>query len=256
MMLRTPMLSEIEDVAGVCSTSLNTQFEIVEKINRLCAAKNKKHNIIIMAETDDRREGLLPGEVINFCRKVSRLKNINIFGLGTNARCISSKKPSYGSLSVLPELKAEAEKAAGSKIPVLSGGNSSLYSLIIQGKVPREINQVRMGEAIMLGHETLQYLPISGAFRNSFELEAEIIEVKKGSSKAIVALGVQDADASNLKAAQKGIEIAAQSSDHMVISSNGQRSFYVGDIVSFNMNYFGLLSSMTSDFVKKNYVNR
>jgi len=254
ILLRTPMLSEIEEMVEVCDTSLNTQIEVVEKINRVCKRKNKKHNIIIMAETDDLREGLLPSEVLDFCRKAAGLGNIDILGLGTNARCISSKKPSYESLSVLSALKAAAEEVTGKKITVLSGGNSSLYPLITQGKIPEGINQVRIGEAIMLGHETAEYLPISGTHRDCFVLEAEIIEVKKGSREAILALGIQDADASNLKTAEKDVEVVGQSSDHTVIISTGLRSFNPGDKISFNMDYFGLLSCMTSPFVNKNYV--
>ncbi|MGM0366363.1 MAG: alanine racemase [Actinomycetota bacterium] len=254
MLLRSPMLSEAEEAVGVSETSLNTQIEVVEEINRICAEKNIKHNIIVMAETDDRREGLLPSEVIPFCKKAAGLANINILGLGTNARCISSKKPSCGSLSALQQLRVQAEETIGKKLPVLSGGNSSLYPLIMQGKVPGEINQVRIGEAIMLGHDTLDYLPISGAHRDCFELQAEIIEVRKGAKKAIIALGIQDADASNLKASENDIEVVGQSSDHTVIVSRDKRDFCPGGVISFNMDYFGLLSCMTSPFVRKNFL--
>jgi len=253
ILLRSPMESEIETMVGVCATSLNTQIETVEKIDKECAAQNRSHNIIVMVETDDSREGLLPGQVLPFIKKASFLDNIHILGLGTNARCISKKKPSYGSLSLLPRLQREAEKVTGRKIPVLSGGNSSLYTLLLEGKIPAEINQVRIGEAIMLGHETLNYLPISGTYGSCFLLEGQIIEVKAGGKKAILALGSQDGSASNLLA-EEGVEVLGQSSDHTVVGSKNQKRFCIGDIISFKMDYIGLLSAMTSPFVKKNYI--
>ena len=45
-----------------------------------------------MIEMDDRREGIYPSEVFKFFDTVyTNYKNINIIGLGTNARCISKR---------------------------------------------------------------------------------------------------------------------------------------------------------------------
>ena len=59
----------------------------------------KIHRIIIMVETDDRREGLLPQEIISFCGHViAKCPGVKIWGIGTNARCISQKKPTSESI--------------------------------------------------------------------------------------------------------------------------------------------------------------
>ena len=257
LLLRTPMVSEIEEMTGICYASLNTQKKTVSEISKVCSGKNITHNIMIMVETDDKREGLLAREVLPFAEYViDNCPGVNIWGIGTNARCISKRKPSAASVGILLKLKAQIEKDFSIHIPVVTGGNSSVISLVENGQMPSGINQVRIGEAILLGHETSGYRPIEGASADAFTLNAEIIEVKQKNGKSykiIVGLGLQDAGFKNLQLITAGLEFADQSSDHTVLLAGNDFNFQVGDIISFQPNYFGLLSCMTSPFVRKLY---
>jgi predicted amino acid racemase len=258
LLLRTPMISEIKEMTGFCYASMNTQKKTVSEISKICSSRNMTHNIIIMVETDDRREGLLAREVLPFAEYViDNCPGVNIWGIGTNARCISKRKPSAASVRILLKLKAQIEKDLSIHIPVVSGGNSSVISLIENGQMPAGINQVRIGEAILLGHETSAYKPIEGACTDAFTLDAELIEVKRKdgkSYKVIAGLGLQDASFHNLQLLTAGLEFADQSSDHTVFLAGNDFNFQVGDIISFQPDYFGLLSCMTSPFVKKLYI--
>ena len=132
LLLRTPMISEIEEMTGFCYASMNTQKKTVSEISKVCLSRNISHNIIIMVETDDRREGLLDREVLPFAEYViGNCPGVNIWGLGTNARCISKRKPSAASVGILLKLKAEIEKDFSIHIPVVSGGNSSVILSLI-----------------------------------------------------------------------------------------------------------------------------
>jgi len=267
LLLRTPMISEIEEMTSLCYASMNTQQKTVSEISRVCLSRNITHNIMIMVETDDRREGLLPREVLPFAEHVIyNCPGVNIWGIGTNARCISKRKPTTASVGILLKLKAQIEKDFSIHIPIVSGGNSSVMGLVESGQMPAGINQVRIGEAILLGHETSGYRPLDGACRDAFTLEAEVIEVKLKNEKGhkiIAGLGIQDVSFKNLQLLTPGLEFADQSSDHTVlfvgrdktgISAIRDLNFQVGDIISFQPNYFGILSCMTSPFVKKLYV--
>jgi ornithine racemase len=257
LLLRTPMLSEIEEMTGFCYASMNTQKKTVSEISKICSCRDLTHNIIIMVETDDRREGLLVREVLPFAEYViGNCPGVNIWGIGTNARCISKRRPSTSSVGILLKLKEQIEKYFSIHIPVVSGGNSSVINLIENGQIPAGINQVRIGEAILLGHETSAYHPIEGACTDAFTLDAEIIEVKRKDGKSykiIAGLGLQDAGFQNLELLTAGLEFADQSSDHTVLLAGNDFNFQVGDIISFKPDYFGLLSCMTSPFVKKLY---
>jgi predicted amino acid racemase len=136
--------------------------------------------------------------------------------------------------------------------------------MITAGELPSQVNQVRIGEAIFLGHETAGYERIEGAFQDCFVLEAEIIEVKSKNGipyRIILALGLQDAALSGLTVADFRLKPRSQSSDHTMLDivKDGAAGteekdfsiFKVGSIISFNLNYFSLLSCMTSPFVEK-----
>lgn len=267
IMLRSPMLSEVRELIEMCDISMNTQLEVIEKIDRVCREKKKRHHIIVMVETDDEREGLLPEEVIDFCVTiVDKFKSVELYGLGTNARCYTNKGPTPESLKMLVDLKEKVTRATGRAIPVISGGNSSIWNLIEKESVPEGINQVRIGEAILLGHNTVDYKPIEGAFTDSFILEAEVIEAKRKNGdiyKIILALGLQDVDSKNIFCCNSDLYIIGQSSDHTILGIKEDRLKKregrcllpeTGGTVTFNLDYFGLLSSMTSPFIKKNYL--
>lgn len=269
VMLRSPMLSEVKHLVEICNISLNTQLSVVEKIDRICRGKKIKHRIIVMVETDDKREGLFPEEVVDFCKIVTNdFKSIELYGLGTNAGCYTKKGPTPEGLKMLVDLKKKVAKATDKKIPVISGGNSSIWNLIEKRSVPEGINQVRMGEAVLLGHNTVDYKPIKRAFMDAFLLEAEIIEVKRKDGdvyKIILALGLQDVNSRNIHCTSPDLYIIGQSSDHTILGIKGDKFkkkedfcliLKTGGTVSFNLDYFGLLSSMTSPFIKKSYIER
>lgn len=289
VMLRTPMLSECETLVEICDTSLQTEIETVKLLSKICARKKITHNIIIMVEIDDRREGIYPGEVIAFFDEVyMNYKNIRIIGLGTNARCLSKRKPTLKSVENLISLRNKISEIYGYRIPLISGGNSSLWKYIQSGSLPEEVNQVRIGEAIFIGNETSNYEKIKGASVDLFILESEVIEVKEKKGeiyKAILALGVQDVDCKHIKIENPNYEIIGQSSDHTVLELKKQYYYInsvmdnsdiikydsyekekfnkndismaklrVGSVIKFRLDYFGLLSCMTSPFIAKQYI--
>lgn len=262
------MPDEADELINMCGTSLNTQIITVESIARACEARCKGHDIIIMVETDDEREGLLPEQVPGFCRDImGKSKYLHIKGIGTNARCINSKGPTRESIDVLVELKKDLETGLGLEMEVLSGGNSSIWNMIESGELPSQVNQVRIGEAIYMGHETAGYKKINGLYQDCFVLEAGIIELKTRNGmpyRLILALGHQDAALRDLVITDNRLAPRSQSSDHTILEIlddggiPGRKDFSnlrVGGIISFNLNYFSLLSCMTSPFVQKDFIS-
>ena len=68
------------------------------------------------------------------------------------------------------------------KLELISGGNSSSYYLLPQDKLPAGINNLRMGEILVLGRETAYGELIEGMSDDAFTFEAEIIELKEKES--------------------------------------------------------------------------
>ena len=220
----------------------------------------RTHAVILMVETGDLREGADPAEVPYLVKKIIDLPHINLVGLGTNVACLEGVPPTPERLEILTGLKDEIEAKLGIRLAVISGGNSSAWKLIEGSEIPFKINQVRFGEAILLGRETVKGDPISGAFQDAFTLYAEVIEVKivgaqfiapNGRRQAIAALGRQDIDPEGLLPRNKGIKIVKASSDHLVLDTSGlDHPLGVGEIIAFDLNYQALLRAMTSPFVR------
>ena len=139
-------------------------------------------------------------------------------------------------------------------------------------EIPHAINQVRIGEAILLGKETLFQEPVSGTFQDAFVLESEVMEVRekplfawekghveKESSRvrkqAVVALGRQDIGSGRLFPCMPGISVLGVTSDHLVVKvDKGVHQLRAGDVLSFVPEYQALAAAMISPFVNKEYL--
>ena len=92
VLLRTP-LSQAESIVQNVDISLNTEIETIKKLNYYAKMHNEIHQIIVMVEMGDLREGILPSDIFLFIKKVLSLPHIKIMGLGCNLACYGGIKP-------------------------------------------------------------------------------------------------------------------------------------------------------------------
>ncbi|QVK20889.1 alanine/ornithine racemase family PLP-dependent enzyme [Mycoplasmatota bacterium] len=266
VLLRIPMQSELDRVVQVTDIVLISEMDTIKKLNNEAKLHNKKIKIILMFDLGDLREGIWFEEELNFIEEILDLDNLSLYGIGTNLTCYGGIIPNRKHLELLNELR-EAIESKGAKIEVISGGNSS--SLYLEDL--SLINNLRLGEAIVLGRETAFGEILDGLYDDVFTLEAEVVEVKEKPShpvgeigmdafgnkplfidkgnimRAIVAVGKQDVDESGL--IFDG-EILGASSDHLIIAGD----YKVGDIIKFKLKYGALLRLATSPYVKKEVI--
>jgi len=199
--------------------------------------------------------------------------------IGTNLGCFGGVIPDKNNTQKLINLKKEAERKLEIKINRLSAGNTATTNLFGQGLLEAEVNNLRIGEAILLANDVTNQRKIKDLKRDAFKIEAEIIELKAKPSlpegkqgftfsgekiefknngiakRAILAIGSQDIDHSSLSCETAGVEILGSSSDHLLVNlSNCKKNLSYGDILSFKIGYASLLRAMTSAYVKKNYI--
>ena len=277
MLLRIPMLSEVKDVIKYADTSLNSEIKTLKALNLEAKKQNKKHNIIIMFDLGDLREGIYyTSNYLPKIQEIIKLKNLKLIGIGTNLTCYGGLIPNKIILNRLIEIKKNIENNLNIKLDIISGGNSSSTTLFGKGIIPNEINHLRLGESILFGKETSYSNNIYGFNYDIYQFEAEIIEVQKKPSfpdgtvsinsfgekiniqdkglmnRAILAIGKQDIIFKNLFPINRNISIIGGSSDHLIIDIKND-NLHVGDIIKFNINYPALLHLMNSDYVKKIY---
>lgn len=279
MMLRLPMISEADNVVKYTDISLNSELETINALNKASVLANKIHKVILMVDLGDLREGFFYEEgLLDIVEEVLKFENIEFMGLGTNLTCFGGVIPEISSMNKLNNLANEIERRYGVRSNIISGGNSSTLYLLKNGKI-EGINNLRLGESLLLGKETSYDTQIEGTSSKGFLLEVEIIEKKykpsipvgkigrdafgdtptfidKGLRKRLIcAIGRQDVKIQSIISLDENLLLLGASSDHLIIDATESETDYnVGEIISFNLKYSGILSSMTSKYVKKIFI--
>lgn len=279
LLIRIPMSSEIEELVDNATSSLISSVKIAQLIDKAARKQNKIFKVILMYDIGDLREGIYGEEnLIQAAKEVNALKNVELYGLGTNMGCMNGILPSKENLTDLVKVKEKVEQNIGRKIEVLSAGNTDVFAYLLKNKNIEGINELRIGEAIMMGTDAGEGT-IDILNRNAVRLHAEIIEVyDKPSSptgivglnpfgekvesidlgvrrRAILALGRQDVNYLHMNPKDENISIIGQSSDHTLLDlTNCTRAYQLGEPIEFNLKYGGILAAYTSEFVTKNYI--
>ncbi len=178
VLLRTA-LSQAESVVRNADISLNTELETLKELSYYAQARNKTHLIIIMVELGDLREGVLPKDLEAFVSKTLSFPSLKIMGIGCNLACYGGVKPDHNKMQELSAITDQIEKQFSIKLAIISGGNSANYEWYESVKTVGRINNLRLGESILLGRETINRNAIADLYTNAFQLVAEVIESKK-----------------------------------------------------------------------------
>lgn len=275
LLLRTPLLSQAEAVVDLADLSLNSEISVIEKLAKTAAAQNTTHKVILMVELGDLREGLMPPDLAGVVERVVELEGVELAGIGTNLACFGGVRPDASNMSRLSSIANEIEEKFALNLTFISGGNSANFSWFTSTADVGRINNLRLGESIFLGRETLHREPIPGLHTDAFTLVAEVIEAKTKPSapigdicqdafgnvpefpergqmnRVLLGIGLQDVAVSGLTP-NLDVDILGASSDHIIVDAK-ESGLGVGDEVSFNLNYAALLATMTSSYVLKDF---
>lgn len=276
-LIRSPMLSEANAVVREADCSLNSEASIIDALDAAARGVGAIHGVILMVELGDLREGLAPPVVVSLARDVDRLNGVDLVGLGTNLACQSGIAPDQAKMDELSGLVEAVETAIGRHLSVVSGGNSANLGWALTTSDVGRVNDLRLGESILLGTDPLYRTALDGLHTDACVLIAEVIEVQtkpsqswgtagqaafgappiRGASRlrrqALVAIGQQDVDPQGL-IPPAGALVVGASSDHLVLDV-GDLTLAVGDELSFAPNYSALVRAMTSPFVTKVYTS-
>ncbi len=271
-LIRSPMTSQVDAVVRHASTSLNTERSVLEALSRAAVRRSTTHAVVLMVELGDLREGVLAADLVPLAHHVDGLAGLTLVGIGTNLACQSGVVPDQDKMDSLSVLAVEVEESLGTALSVVSGGNSANLGWALSTPDSGRVDELRLGESILLGLDPLSRLPIPGLRTDATILFAELIEVctkpaapwgqvaqsafgaalaRPGGGttvrQGILALGRQDVDPADLFP-PTGITALGMSSDHLVVDL-ADTGAAVGDELAFGVGYAGLLRAMTSPFV-------
>lgn len=286
MYIKPPVLQDAEEIVEYADISLNSSFDTIKLLDKYAREQDKIHQIIIMIEMGELREGVIQENVVDFYRQCFELNNIEIIGIGTNLGCMYGIEPTYDKLIQLSLYKQLLEAKFDRKLELISGGTSITLPLEQKGKTPTNLNHYRVGEAAFLGVSPLDGEKFDDLNTDAFEVSAAIVEIeeksyepdgvigegnvghtamnipegRETSFKAIVDFGIMDVDYENILTNDEEVNFIGTTSDLTVYdigencNPDGSPRYKVGDFLNFNTNYMGVARLMHSKYVEKEIV--
>lgn len=280
MFIKPPSLKNIPQIVKYADVSLNTNLSTIRAIDVEAGKQRKKHQIIVMIEMGELREGIKREGLIPFYKQIFKLPNIEIIGIGTNLGCMYGVQPTYDKLIQLVLYEQLIEAKFKQNLELVSGASSITLPILEKGKVPQGINHFRIGEAAFLGVSPLDQKPLLGLNTDAFIFEATILEAYRKEShpdgiiseagightnedsssddssfKAVVDFGILDVDAEYLVPEDPQIKFFGNSSDLTVYDLGENPNHYkVGDVLRFRLRYLAVAKLMYSRFVEKQVI--
>jgi len=272
LMIRVPMLSALGDVVRYAQCSLQSDLTVLRAANAEAGRQNKRHQVILMADLGDLREGFWgPEELVEAAVEVeTRMPHLELLGVGTNLGCYGAIAATRDKLDELVCRAEQVERAIGRRLTYISGGASSSFPRILEDNMPPRINMLRLGEIIIngrIGGEAVDFL-----HQDVFTLRAEVIERRRKATypvgqitvdafgktplyidrgvreKALLGVGKVDyGDPFDLMPTDPGIEVMGASSDHTILDvEDSPNPCAVGETVDFLLKYGNLVYMSSS----------
>ena len=282
VLLRLPMLCEIEDVVRYADVSFNSEMSTLKALNEEAARQGKVHKVVLMIDLGDLREGMFfknEDEIFSTVEAVEAMENLELHGVGVNLTCYGAIIPKNDNLSVLCAIAEKVEQKLGIRLEMVSGGNSSSIYLVGKGELPEKISNLRLGESFLLGNDTAYGSRLPGTVNDGLLCEAQIVELKTKPSlpigevgvdafgqkpfyedrgrirRAILAIGQQDTDRDGMHPLDEKVDVLGASSDHLILDvTKSDKEYHIGDTVRFTLDYGAVLRLATSEYVTKEYI--
>lgn len=285
--IKPPAKIYADDIIKYADISLNSSLSTIKALNTAAKKVNKVHQVIIMVELGELREGVKRTELMNFYNDVFQLSNIEIIGIGSNLGCMYGVEPTYDKLLQLSLYKELISAKFNKNLKYVSGGSSITLPLIENETVPKDINHFRIGEAVFFGVSPLENKQFKELSIDAFEFTANIIELEEKkivpdgiisdanighsvdfnkkditetSIKAILDFGLLDVDQKDIEFIDADLEFVGITSDMIVIdigenkTKDGKNKYKIGDKIRFTPNYMAVARLLNSKFIDKKYV--
>ena len=277
MLLRSPPIARVEEVVRTVDISLQSELAIIREISRIAERMGRVHDIMLMVDLGDLREGIWPNDLLPTVEQVLEMKGVRIAGIGTNLGCFGAIMPTPDNLGQLVAHAYKIERLAGIQ-PRFRVGRRLVVAAAAARRhaaVGHQQSEGRRGDPAGR-HRDVSRQAVGGARIRRLPADGDVIEVKKKPSRpigksgydafgnqpyfpdegdrlrAIANIGREDVLIEGLTPIHKGTRVLGASSDHLLMDvTDADPPVAVGDRVSFRMSYGAMLTAMTSEYVEK-----
>lgn len=277
-LLRAPVPALAEETVRLADVSLESEVETLEALDAAADRLCTRHAVVVMVDLGDLREGMMPDALPGFLARATTLANVDIVGIGASLTCYGAIVPTADNLGELVALTEAAERQLGHSL-LVSGGMSSSLDALVAGALPPRVDNLRIGESIVLGVSTVTREPILGLHTDAVTVAVPVIECTRKPSapwgviaqdafggtpdfedrgerlRAICAIGRQDAPPDGLRPLDARVQVLGASSDHLILDVEdlGEPPS-IGETIEFVPTYAGTLALFTSPYVEKRFV--
>ncbi len=264
-LIRPASVMEAEAVALYSDISMQTSLTTVKEIDLAAKKNGKVHDILIMIDLGDLRDGIYYTDhetILEMAEYIHKSSNLRLAGIGANYNCFSQLLPNNENMNIISDLFHKLKPFYDTDSPIVSCGNSSSVTLLTENtyEIPREINQFRMGEAIVLGRDPADNTTIPGYRYDAFTMEAALIEVYekpvdgKIMRRGVLSVGKQDLMIDYIFPIDERISVLGACSDECVIDLSNAPEYKTGDLIKFRLEYNALMTLFACSFFQKKYI--
>ena len=271
-----------DETAEHAQYSLESGIDAIRALGRAAEKRKKRHGVILMIDLGDLREGIFYQDgdrILDTAALALSQEGLSLAGLGANLTCYGGILPDEHNMGILLGWARRIRERFHIPLPLVSGGNSSSLHLLLNGRLPRGINHLRVGEGLLLGMDTSVGKPMAQLSQRAFTQYARLVEVyhkpsrpegKTGPNafgesvsfedrgpmaRGILAIGRQDTDQGALTPRDERVRVLGGSSDHLLVDLTQAPGYQVGDVLGFYPGYSAMLRAYTSAYVAKSCID-
>lgn len=273
-----PRPDHVDDVVRYCDVSLNSELETIERLADACDRLGRSHAVLLMVEVGDLREGVLPDDVVPLAARILEMgeRGLRFAGIGANYGCVNGVLPNAANMALMETLAGRLAEDLGVRPETVSLGGSVVLDWMDRYGLPPCVNQIRIGEPILLGTLSGAEQRYRDLHRDALAFEATVVEVKRKPSypagektgdafgvrheredrgirtRALLDFGVVDTDPASLRVTVPGLTMITSNSDYTVVDTTDcAHSYRVGDTISFGLKYKSMLQCFTNGLLQK-----
>ena len=279
MMTQVPTPSQIKDAVARTDIILVSTIDQIRLISDDAQRINKTQKILIMIDTGNLREGILPQNLPDIIKHLP-MAGVELSGFGISVGCFGGYIATLKDLNTLVTIAGDMEKCMGKNVDILSiGSGTMLFDLIEAKAIPPEINQNRIGAALLVGEKPPVKEALPPLHRDIFTFKGEISEIyvkpsvpggetasdafgkkilfkdKGDRLKALFNFGMVDVDVYDLTLGLEGLDIVGATSNYTICDiTDCPEKLVAGDTIEFRMGYSAISRAFGSAQVKKTVI--
>lgn len=280
LLITVPKPSQAEIVVKNFRASVNSELVTIRALSDAANQYRTTHDVTLMIEVGDLREGIMPEEALSSVRSILEFRSpyLRLTGIGANLACCSGTLPSVTNMSMLNEIASDIERQLGHRFEKVSVGGSVMLDWLELHDLPSRINELRVGEAILLGTIPSINRRHDSLFHDAFVFKGAVLEIKEKPvmppqkipesdrgrarvagnelrKRAVVDFGNINTVPRALLSLDENVRYVGSTSDYSVFDvTECSRRFVPGDEMRFIPNYQAMTQSLISPYVTREII--